>query len=135
VGSNCIFYDGKAETCATEFARATFVNAVETFEEVVEVLRFYARAIVANQELIEMAAFGFCLFADNVETRGSCSVGNGIVDEIAEDAVEQTCISEYFYMSGHLKQRGDAFVVELQGGVVESTLDDVQDIHMVVIIT
>ena len=88
MGSNCIFHDGKAETCAAEFARATFVNAVETFEEVVEVLRFYARAIVANQELIEMAAFGFCLFADNGETRGTCRIRYGVVDEVAEDAVD-----------------------------------------------
>ena len=93
---NCVFHDGEPETRAAEFATTTFVNAIETLEEVVEMLRLYARAIVADQELVEMTAFGLRLFADNVETRGACSVGYSIVDEVAEDAVDETGIAEDF---------------------------------------
>ena len=93
---NCVFHDGEPETRAAEFATTTFVNAIETLEEVVEMLRLYARAIVADQKLVEMTAFGFRLIADNVEARGTYGVGNDIVDEIAEDAVEKACIAEEF---------------------------------------
>ena len=96
MGGNCIFHNGKAEARAAEFATAPLVDAVEAFEEVVEMLRFYARAIVADQKLVEMTAFGFRLIADNVEARGTYGVGNDIVDEIAEDAVEEACIAEEF---------------------------------------
>ena len=69
-----------------------------------------------------MTAFRFSLFTDNGEARGTCGVGNGIVDEVAKDAVDEACIAEDFYMLGYLKRRGDTFVVELQGGIVEDTL-------------
>ena len=39
------------------------------------------------------------------------------------------------HLPGHLKRRGDAFVVELQGCIVENILDDLQDIHLMVILT
>lgn len=38
-------------------------------------------------------------------------------------------------MLGHLKRRGDAFVVELQGCIVEGTLNDLQDVYLMVIFT
>ena len=60
MGGDCIFYDGKSEACASEFARAPFVNAIETLEEVFQMLRLYARAVVAHEELVVMAPFCFC---------------------------------------------------------------------------
>ena len=45
---NCIFHDGKTKACAAEFAAAALVNAVEAFEEMIQMLRFYASAIVAD---------------------------------------------------------------------------------------
>ena len=135
MGGNSIFHDGEAEACAAQFARAALVDAVEALEEMVEVLWFYAGAVVADVELDEMTAFMFILFADDGETRGTCGVGNDIVDEVAEDAVEQAGIAEDFYMAGYLERRGDALVVELQGGIVEDTLNDLQDIYLMVILT
>lgn len=88
VGGYCVFHDGEAEARAAQFATAALVDTVEALEETVEVLRLYARAVVADQELVEMAAFMFRLLADDVEARGSRGVGNGIVDEVAEDAVD-----------------------------------------------
>ena len=57
MNGNCIFHDGEAKAGAAEFARATLVGAVEALKEVIEVLRFYARTVVADGELVEMAAF------------------------------------------------------------------------------
>jgi hypothetical protein len=48
MNGNCVFYDGKAEASAAEFATAALVDAVEAFEEVIQVLRFYAWAVVAD---------------------------------------------------------------------------------------
>ena len=67
VGCNCVFHNGKAEPSTAKLARASLVNAVETFEDVVQVLRFYARAVVADLELVEMTALLFNLLADDVE--------------------------------------------------------------------
>ncbi len=103
MSSNCVFHYCKAKTSAAKFATAALVDAVEALKKMVQVLRFYARTIVADLELVEMTAFEFCLFADNGQTRGTCGVCNDIVNEIAEDTIEQACIAENFYMARHLK--------------------------------
>ena len=99
MGGDCIFYDGKSEACASEFARAPFVNAIETLEEVFQMLRLYTRAVVAYKELVVMAPFHFCLLTTNHEARGSRGVGNGVVDEVSEDAVDEALVAQHLYMS------------------------------------
>ena len=54
---NCIFHDGKPEAGPAEFARAAFVNTIETFEDVFQMLWLYSRPVVAHRELVEMSAF------------------------------------------------------------------------------
>jgi predicted oxidoreductase len=67
VNSNSIFYDGKAEACAAEFPTAPFVDTVETLKKVFQMFWFYAWAIVAHLELIEMAPFVLHLVADDCD--------------------------------------------------------------------
>ena len=65
--SDCIFDDGKTKTCASEFAAATFIDAVEAFEKVVKILCLNSWSVITDRELIEMTAFGFKFGADDVE--------------------------------------------------------------------
>ena len=57
MSGNCIFYDGKTEARASEFAAPAFIYTIEALEEVRQVLRLDALTIVADGELVEMAAF------------------------------------------------------------------------------
>ena len=98
MGGHCILDDGEAEAGAAEFAAASLVDAVETFEDVLQMLMLYTRAVVADGELIEMAAFDLGLPADDVEPGSSVGVGNGIVDKIAEDAVKQALVAQHLHV-------------------------------------
>ena len=100
--SNCIFYDGEAKTSTSEFARTTFVDAIKTLEKVLQMLRLYARPVISHHKLVEMAAFCFNLITYNLQTRSPDSIGNGIVDKVAEDAIDQTLVAQHFHMLRHL---------------------------------
>ena len=70
----------------------------------IQMLRFYSLTVVAYRELIKMAAFVFHFATGNLQTCCSCGVGNSIINEIAEDAVDQTCVALHFYMLWHVER-------------------------------
>ena len=98
MGGNRILYDGKAETRAAKLTAATFIDTIEAFEEMLEVLRLHALTVVAERKLVRMPAFVFHLRTDNLQPGGSHGVGNGIVDKISEDTVDETLVAKHLYL-------------------------------------
>lgn len=132
MGSNCILHDGKPETCSTEFTTATFIDTIEAFEEVFEMLRFYTNAVVADGELIEMPTLDLYLDAHDIKARCTAGVGNDIVDKVAENTVYQTLVALDLDMLRYLKRWRNALVLELQCGIIEHTVNDLHDINTTV---
>ena len=83
MSSNCIFYDGKTEARASEFAAPAFIYTIEALEEVRQVLRLDALTIVADGEKVGMTAVVIGFNAGDAEGGRTGGIGNDIVDEIA----------------------------------------------------
>ena len=83
VGGYCVFHDGEAEARAAQFATAALVDTVEALEETVEVLRLYARAVVADQELVSLEVIELILLKsssyDTESTKGTAFLISKIV--------------------------------------------------------
>ena len=100
----------------------------------IQMLRFYSLTVVAYREFIKMAAFVFHFATGNLQTCCSCGVGNSIINEIAEDAVDQTCVALHFYMLWHVERWRNAFFLKLQSSIIERILHNLQNINMTVFI-
>ena len=84
-----VFHDGESEAGAAHLAAPALVHAIETFKEAREVVVGHAHAVVAEREA-PAALAATCLEADVGIVSG---IGNGIVGEIAEDAVNQASVA------------------------------------------
>ena len=82
-----------------------------------------------------MAAFCFNLITYNLQTRSPDSIGNGIVDKVAEDAIDKAGIGGYHDLLGHRQACSDAFVLEGEGCVVEDAANNLYHIHLLVFLT
>ena len=130
MSGNCIFYDGKTEARASEFAAPAFIYTIEALEEVRQVLRLDALTIVADGEKVGMTAVVIGFNAGDAEGGCTGGVGNDIVDEIAENAVYQACIAVEFYAGGGADGGRDASLLQLQGGVFEHVMNDGQNVRL-----
>ena len=113
MGSDSIFYYGKAEAGSTKFATATFVYAIESLKEMIQMLHFYTRSVVGYGKVVEMTPIFFQFRAVDVEVGGTVGIGNSIVDEVAENAVDEARVAQYLYMLRYMKHGGDTFVVQI----------------------
>ena len=80
-----VFHDGEPKSRSARTAGPPFVDAVETLEEAGQVLRGNSRPVVADGEDNLSVGGG-----DEVQTdTGAAAVGDGVVDEVAEDGFQQ----------------------------------------------
>ena len=82
---NGIFHNGEAKTCTSEFPASPFIDAVESLKDTRQMFWSNPYAIVRECEL----PMGVCVGM----RKGYCSpiacIGNGVVSEVAEDAMDK----------------------------------------------
>ena len=82
---NGVFHDGETETCASEFAASAFIDTVESFKDTRQMFCWDSNAIVGECELPTGVCIGM--------RKGYCGpiacIGNGVVSEVAEDAMDK----------------------------------------------
>lgn len=82
---NGVFHDGETETCASEFAASAFIDTVESLKNTRQMFRSNPYAIVGECELPTGVCIGM--------RKGYCGpiacIGNGVVSEVAEDAMDK----------------------------------------------
>src|SRR4029079_3643918 len=88
VGKDDVLGDGEPEAGASAIARASFVDAIEAFEETTEVLGGDARAKIANVELHSVIDIARAEF----DPLALIGVLAGIVNEVGEDLENRVAI-------------------------------------------
>ena len=129
--------DGEAEACAAEFAGASFIYAIETFEDTLEMLRLDAAAVVRDREGVAAAADVLAVravrgdvSACDTDVRGALGIGDAVVDDVAEDAIDKAAVARHDGMLGKVDAGCYATLAELQRGVCQHTLHDGGDIDI-----
>ena len=84
-----VFNDGEAESCATHASAATLVDAIETLEDAGQMFWWDAHPVVAEAEHPAV----FLLLSANLNCSALTGIVDGIVDEVAEDAVDKRVIA------------------------------------------
>ena len=53
------------------------------------------------------------------DARGSCGVGDSVVNQIAEDTVDEACVALHFHMVGHLYGWRDVLSIKHNDGMTD----------------
>ena len=77
--------DGQAQPSAAQSAAASFVDAIEALKQAWQMLGGDARAVVGKGE-VPLLYIGMSI---DVDVRALACILDGIVDEVAKDAVDQ----------------------------------------------
>ena len=115
-----ILHDGEAEACAANTAAAALVNAVETLEDAGQVRRSDAYAVVAEAE--HPAVIG--LFGTDVDGGTLAGIVDGVVDEVAEDTVDERRVALYDNMLRQTVVKLHVALFKGDGGFLNDVADD-----------
>ena len=74
-------------------------------------------------------------FTGDFNERCTRSVGDDIVYEVAEDAIDKAGVSGYNDLLGHLQAWRDPFLLECEGRIIENTANNLYYIHILVFLT
>lgn len=96
--------DGKTESGAAHFAAATFIDAVKTFEDAVDMLFRYANPIVGEAEVVKFRVF---LVATHRNVDSFAGISDCVVVKVAENGVKERVVAMYRRISGQEDFRRD----------------------------
>lgn len=103
-----ILHDGQSQSRSAHRTATSLVNPVEAFEDAFQVLGGHAGTVVGEGELPVVAhVAGF-----HPDGGAFAGIGDGIIDKVSEDAVEQGCISFDFDILGQAVFQGHVFVAQ-----------------------
>ena len=122
---NSILYNGKTQAGASHLAATTFIHTIETLENAHEMLLRNTYAIVGETEMPIVAG----LTGGQRDGGAIAGIGNGIVGEIAEDAVEQRSIASHDEWRWQLIDKCHAAPGQLEGCFLLNVTDGFVDVN------
>lgn len=132
---------GKAQTGASHLARTALVHTIEALEEARQVLGRHTNAIVGKGECplgrTVVVAYGrlnhACIGTLSRKSYGGtfARIGNGVVGEIAEHAVEQTLIAPYHDVVGQKIVECHVLLLQLQGSLLLYVLHHLRYVYII----
>ena len=96
--SHGIFDDSQSQSGAAHLPASALINTVEAFEETRQMLGCHTDAVVAEGEM----PIGLLPLRLHADMGAHAGVGDGVVGEVAEDAVEQTAVAVHLDFAGNI---------------------------------
>ena len=126
MGNYGVLDDCKAKTGATELATAPLVDPIEALEKMFQMLWLYPRTIVAHGELVVLVVRRL---SGDFNESSPRSVGDDVVNEVAEDTVDEAVITGDNDVLGHRQAWCYAFLLERESCVVEDAASNLRNVY------
>ena len=127
VEMDAVLHDREAQPRAANFPATSLVDPVEALEDPVDVFLGDADAIVREAEIV---IFGVFLVAIDRDLDVLAGVGEGIVEQVAEDGVEQRLVSLHHRLGGKLDFGFHLFLLDLARAFRQDTADQLVEVDL-----
>ena len=127
VEMDAVLHDREAQPRAANFPASPLVDPVEPLEDPVDVFRGDADTIVREAEIV---IFGVFLVAIDRDLDVLAGVGEGIVEQVAEDGVEQGLVAPHHRLVGQLDFGFHLFLLDLARAFRQDTADQLVEVDL-----
>ena len=127
VEMDAVLHDREPQPRPADFPASPLVDPVEPLEDPVDVFRGDADAIVRETEIV---IFGVFLVAIDRDRDVLAGVGEGIVEQVAEDGVEQGLVAPHHRLVGQLDFGFHLFLLDLARAFRQDTADQLVEVDL-----